>query len=120
MCCIKPTCKIEIAFHVSAQCPSRRQSPRRGLPHKEWPNTYRAITKDGAIGGYYGVLGFNPTKQIGFVILCSCDNKEDHSAMNWTDNVQLSLLNPSSIFTSGKVPPITNANTSVVSQGNVK
>ena len=74
-----------------------------------------AITKDGAIDGYYGVLGFNPTKQIGFVILCTCDER-DVPLVNWYSSVQFTLLNPSSIFTSGKVPPITNANTSVVSQ----
>jgi serine-type D-Ala-D-Ala carboxypeptidase/endopeptidase len=34
-----------------------------------------AITKDGAIDGYISVLGFNPTKQIGLVILCSCDER---------------------------------------------
>jgi hypothetical protein len=55
-----------------------------------------AITKDGAIDGYYGLLGFNPTKQIGFVVLCSCDAREVPSSVNWSNNVQLSLLNPSS------------------------
>jgi CubicO group peptidase (beta-lactamase class C family) len=79
-----------------------------------------AITKDGAIDGYYGVLGFNPTKQIGFVILCSCDERDVLSPVNWSSNVVLSLLNPYSIFTPGKMAPIINANTSVVAHGSVK
>ena len=74
----------------------------------------------GGIDGYTSLLAFNPTKQIGLVILCSCDEKDAILPANWINNVTPSLLNLSSIFTSGKVPPITNANTSVVSQGNVK
>ena len=66
-----------------------------------------AITKDGSIGGYFGLIGFNPTKQIGFVYLCSCDARDVPSNVNLINNLQLSLLNPSSIFTSGKVPFIT-------------
>ena len=32
------------------------------------------IQKDGGINGYTSYIGFNPTKQIGLVVLCSCDS----------------------------------------------
>jgi hypothetical protein len=34
------------------------------------------IWHDGEIDGYYCILGFNPTKQIGIVILSSCDYRD--------------------------------------------
>lgn len=32
----------------------------------------QVIWHNGGIDGYSGIIGFNPTKQIGLVILCSC------------------------------------------------
>jgi serine-type D-Ala-D-Ala carboxypeptidase/endopeptidase len=34
------------------------------------------ITHTGATDGYIDIIGFNPTKQLGLVILCSCDYRE--------------------------------------------
>jgi CubicO group peptidase (beta-lactamase class C family) len=34
------------------------------------------ISHPGGINGYNSFIGFNPTKQIGIVILCSCDNTD--------------------------------------------
>ena len=50
------------------------------------------IYHTGAIDGYTSVVGFNPSKQIGLVILCSCDEKDAVSPENWISNVLLSLL----------------------------
>ncbi len=33
------------------------------------------IYQTGAIDGYLTIIGFNPSKQIGLAILCSCDEK---------------------------------------------
>ena len=73
-----------------------------------------AIYHTGAIGGYTSLLGFNPTKQIGLVILCSCDEKDALSPVKWVNVVILSLLDPSGIFAPAKTAPITNTKTSVV------
>lgn len=50
------------------------------------------IYHTGAIDGYVSVVGFNPSKQIGLVILCSCDEKDAVSPENWISNALLSLL----------------------------
>lgn len=78
------------------------------------------IYHTGGPAGYASVLGFNPTKQLGFVILCSCDERDAVSPVPWISNVLLSLINPPNIFTPGKADPITNANTSVVARGSTK
>jgi D-alanyl-D-alanine-carboxypeptidase/D-alanyl-D-alanine-endopeptidase len=54
-----------------------------------------AIFHTGAIDGYLTIIGFNPAKQIGLVILCSCDEKDAVSPAKWMDIVALSLLHPS-------------------------
>ncbi len=46
----------------------------------------------GGIDGYVSVVGFNPTKQIGLVILCSCDEKDAASPEAWISSALLSLL----------------------------
>ena len=74
----------------------------------------------GGIDGYASLLAFNPTKQIGIVILCSCDERDAVSPAHWIDNVTLSLLRSSGIFAPAKAAPIANTNTSVVAHGNVK
>ncbi|MGA9170208.1 MAG: hypothetical protein WBZ20_08700, partial [Nitrososphaeraceae archaeon] len=75
------------------------------------------IWHNGALDGYVSLLAFNPVKQIGLVILCSCDERD---AVPPAVYVVPSLLNPSSIFTPGKVASTINANASVVAPGNVK
>ncbi|MDP9288385.1 MAG: hypothetical protein M3P08_09320 [Thermoproteota archaeon] len=51
-----------------------------------------AITYTGAIDGYISVIGFNPTKQLGLVILCSCDEKDITSPEIWQKFLDLPLL----------------------------
>jgi D-alanyl-D-alanine-carboxypeptidase/D-alanyl-D-alanine-endopeptidase len=55
-----------------------------------------AIYHTGGIDGYASVVGFNPAKQIGLVILCSCDEKDAVSPEKWINIALLSLLHPSS------------------------
>ena len=52
----------------------------------------------GGIDGYISLVAFNPTKQTGLVILCSCDEKDAVLPANWIKNVTLSLLRSSGIF----------------------
>ena len=52
----------------------------------------------GGIDGYTSFIGFNPNKQIGLVILCSCDGRDALLPANWLDIVTLSLLHSSGIF----------------------
>ena len=68
----------------------------------------------GGIDGYVSLVAFNPTKQTGLVILCSCDENDAVLPANWIKNVMLSLLRSSGIFAPGEVAPITNANASGV------
>jgi CubicO group peptidase (beta-lactamase class C family) len=68
----------------------------------------------GGIDGYVSLVAFNPTKQTGLVILCSCDENDAVLPANWIKNVILSLLRSSGIFAPGEVAPITNANASGV------
>lgn len=37
------------------------------------------LSHEGAINGWNALVGFIPTKQIGVVLLCSCDSKDDDS-----------------------------------------
>ncbi len=67
-----------------------------------------AIYHTGAIGGYTSLLAFNPTKQIGLVILCSCDEKDAISPVMWINVVLLSLLHSSDIFATTKAVPVTS------------
>jgi CubicO group peptidase (beta-lactamase class C family) len=78
------------------------------------------IYHTGGLHGYASLVGFNPTKQIGLVILCSCDEKDAVSPLRWLDIVTLSLLHSSGIFAPVKVAPITNANVSAAAHGNVE
>ncbi|MBV9175559.1 MAG: serine hydrolase [Nitrososphaeraceae archaeon] len=66
------------------------------------------IYHTGGIDGYHSLVAFNPTKQIGSVVLCSCDEKDDLPA-DWVNTVILSLLRSSGIFAPAKAAPITNA-----------
>ena len=68
----------------------------------------------GGIDGYVSLVAFNPTKQTGLVILCSCDENDAVLPANWIKNVMLSLLRSSGIFAPGEVAPITNDNASGV------
>ena len=66
------------------------------------------INHAGGIDGYTSFIAFNPTKQIGLVILCSCDGRDALLPESWLNVVTLSLLHSSGIFAPGKVAPITN------------
>jgi CubicO group peptidase (beta-lactamase class C family) len=55
------------------------------------------IWHNGAIDGYISFIEFNPTKQIGAVVLCSCDEKDVPG--NWVDVVYKSLLHSTGIIT---------------------
>lgn len=66
------------------------------------------INHAGRIDGYTSFIGFNPTKQTGLLILCSCDGRNALLSANWLNNVTLSLLHSSWIFTPGKVALIKN------------
>jgi serine-type D-Ala-D-Ala carboxypeptidase/endopeptidase len=66
------------------------------------------INHAGRIDGYTSFIGFNPTKQTGLLILCSCDGRDALLSTNWLNNVTLSLLHSSWIFTPGKVALIKN------------
>jgi hypothetical protein len=39
------------------------------------------VLKSGAINGYTSFIGFNPTKQIGLVVLCSCDETDINQSL---------------------------------------
>jgi hypothetical protein len=38
--------------------------------------TEKVIDHPGAVIGYHSFIGFNPAKQVGVVVLCSCDNHD--------------------------------------------
>jgi serine-type D-Ala-D-Ala carboxypeptidase/endopeptidase len=72
------------------------------------------VLHTGGIDGYISLVAFNPTKQTGVVILCSCDENDVVLPLRWLPIVEESLLLSSGIFAPGDVAPITNANTSGV------
>ena len=45
------------------------------------------ISHPGGINGYNSFIGFNPTKQVGVVLLCSCDNLDAN-----VENIGFALL----------------------------
>jgi hypothetical protein len=45
------------------------------------------ISHPGGINGYNSFIGFNPTKQAGVVLLCSCDNLDAN-----VENIGFALL----------------------------
>ena len=53
------------------------------------------INHAGGIDDYTSFIGFNPTKQTGLLILCSCDGRDALLSTNWLNNVTLSLLHSS-------------------------
>jgi len=55
------------------------------------------LNHSGEIDGYTSFIEFNPTKQIGVVVLCSCDEK-DAPLENWQDVVTLPMLHSSGII----------------------
>jgi hypothetical protein len=55
------------------------------------------LNHSGAIDGYTSYLEFIPTKQIGAVVLCSCDEKDIPE--NWLGVVYKSLLHSTGIIT---------------------
>jgi CubicO group peptidase (beta-lactamase class C family) len=50
------------------------------------------INHAGGIDGYTSFIAFNPTKQIGLVILCSCDGRDALLPENWLNVLTISLL----------------------------
>lgn len=54
----------------------------------------------GGIDGYPSFIGFSPTKQIGLVILCSCDGRDALLPENWLNVLPISFLHSSGIFSS--------------------
>jgi CubicO group peptidase (beta-lactamase class C family) len=56
------------------------------------------INHAGGIDGYTSFIAFNPTKQIGLVILCSCDGRDALLPENWLNVLAISLLYSPGIF----------------------
>jgi CubicO group peptidase (beta-lactamase class C family) len=56
------------------------------------------INHAGGIDGYTSFIAFNPTKQIGLVILCSCDGRDALLPENWLNVLTISLLYSPGIF----------------------
>ena len=56
------------------------------------------INHAGGIDGYTSFIAFNPTTQIGLVILCSCDGRDALLPDNWLNAVSQALLHSSDIF----------------------
>jgi CubicO group peptidase (beta-lactamase class C family) len=67
------------------------------------------IYHTGALDGYTSLIAFNPAKQIGLVVLCSCDEKDAFSTANWVNTGTLSLLRSSGIFAPAKAASVANA-----------